>query len=75
MLRRTGQHRNIIGFRGYFEREEKHYIVMEAATGGELFKQVEEKGVVAEEMCRVYFTQLLAGVQHLHVSKDDSLWQ
>ena len=40
MFRRLGEHPNIIQLKGYFETEEKHYIVMEAVTGGELFKQV-----------------------------------
>ena len=33
-------HPHIVGFRGYFERADKHYVVMEACMGGELFDKV-----------------------------------
>ena len=65
-LRRLGRHPNIIGLLGYFELDTKHYIVLEAATGGELFKQVEKRGALPEADARKYFTQLVAGVVHLH---------
>jgi len=66
ILRRLGQHPNIIELKGYFEQTDKHYIVMEAVTGGELFKQVETRGVLPESTAHLYFSQLAAGVLHMH---------
>ena len=65
-LRRLGKHDNIIDLLGYFEVGEKHYIVLEAVTGGELFKQVEKRGCLPEDDARRYFAQLVSGVGHIH---------
>jgi serine/threonine protein kinase len=59
-------HPHIVGFKGYFERAEKHYIVMEACTGGELFERVTGSEVLSEEEGRGLFLQLVAGLQHAH---------
>ena len=68
ILRRLGVHPNIISLRGYYEFAEtgKHYIVMEAVTGGELFKQVETRGVLPEVDSHKYFSQIASGVLHMH---------
>jgi len=59
-------HRNIIGFRGHVEQGDMHYIVMEVAMMGTLLEQLRAKKIFAEDACRNYFKQLLAGVRHLH---------
>ena len=58
-------HPHIVGIRGYFERDDKHYIVMEACLGGELFGKV-AKGGLSEEAGGALFAQLVAGLQHIH---------
>ena len=52
-------HPHIVGFKGYFERAEKHYIVMEACTGGELFERVTGSQALSEEEGRGLFLQLV----------------
>ena len=59
-------HPHIVGFRGYFERVDKHYVVMEACMGGELFDKVTGGEVLSEDDGRVLFAQLVAGLQHCH---------
>ena len=59
-------HPHIVGFRGYFERADKHYVVMEACMGGELFDKVTGGEVLSEEAGGALFAQLVAGLQHTH---------
>ena len=59
-------HPHIVGFRGYFERAGKHYVVMEACLGGELFDQVAGGEGLSEEAGGALFAQLVAGLQHMH---------
>jgi len=67
-LKRLGRHPNIIALYGYYELHEKHYIVMESVTGGELFKQVELHGCLSEANAHKYFVQLISGVSHMHAN-------
>jgi len=68
ILRRLtdGASPHVIAFKGYFERGEKHYIVMEACTGGELFDKVAGGDLPSEDAGRGLFAQLVAGVRHAH---------
>jgi len=67
ILRRVGgSHPNVIGYRGYYTRGDDHFIVLEAATGGELFEKVIDSGSLGEAYSRHLFVQMLAGVQHMH---------
>ena len=59
-------HPHIVGFRGYFERADTHYVVMEACMGGELFDKVTGGEVLCEEDGGALFAQLVAGLQHAH---------
>ena len=61
-------HPHIVGFRGYFERADKHYVVMEACMGGELFDKVTggEAANMTEAAGGALFAQLVAGLQHAH---------
>jgi serine/threonine protein kinase len=42
------------------------YIVLELATGGELFDYVAIGGRYSEEVCRFYFRQLIDGLYYVH---------
>jgi serine/threonine protein kinase len=42
------------------------YIVLELATGGELFDYVATTGRFSEEISRFYFSQLIDGIEYLH---------
>lgn len=50
-------------------KEEKKYIVMELATGGDLFEFVRSKGVLSNDEAAMAFSQLLCAVKYLHSVK------
>lgn len=56
---------------GVVERSNGHkehviYIVLELATGGELFDYVATTGKFSEEIARLYFHQLIEGLNYVH---------
>mmetsp|Transcript_17469 Transcript_17469/g.52760 ORF Transcript_17469/g.52760 Transcript_17469/m.52760 type:complete len:388 (+) Transcript_17469:269-1432(+) len=69
-------HHNVISIRAHGfgspgnGNEHLYYIFMECADGGELFEQVvkHKSNVMAEEVVRGYFSQLVEGVRYLHES-------
>jgi serine/threonine protein kinase len=42
------------------------YIILELATGGELFDFIFHTGALTERQARYYFRQLIAGLEHIH---------
>ena len=42
------------------------YIVLELATGGELFEYISTTGPFDERYCRFYFRQLIYGLEYIH---------
>lgn len=42
------------------------YLILELATGGELFSKVVDAGYLSERRARFYFRQLLQGVAYCH---------
>lgn len=65
MLRRI-QHPNIVRFVDWFESRDKYYIVMELATGGELFDRICEQGKFTEKDASQTIKQVLEAVDYLH---------
>lgn len=59
-------HPNICGFLEHHYRHGKHFIVMEACSGGELFQQVESVGQLGEERARRLGRGVVAGVTFMH---------
>jgi len=45
----------------------RNIIVFEAALGGELFEFI-ARGAIPENMARMYFKQLIAGIQYMHTN-------
>eukprot|EP01118_Nematostelium_gracile_P013043 TRINITY_DN4871_c0_g1_i1.p1 TRINITY_DN4871_c0_g1~~TRINITY_DN4871_c0_g1_i1.p1 ORF type:complete len:513 (-),score=103.21 TRINITY_DN4871_c0_g1_i1:1072-2610(-) len=60
------QHKNIISIVEICSSEKYLYIVLELATGGELFERIVSKGSHSEEETRFIFKQILEGVDYLH---------
>lgn len=66
-------HRNLINLMEYKESGEYHktngssfnvmYVVLELATGGELFEYVANTGRFSESVARTYFHQLIEGIK------------
>lgn len=59
-------HENIIGFKEWYESENKFYIVTEQATGGELFDRIIKKGKFTENDAIKVIYQVLKAVSYLH---------
>ncbi|KAG0656326.1 Calmodulin-dependent protein kinase cmk2 [Maudiozyma exigua] len=59
-------HPNIVKFKGWFETDEKFFIVTQLATGGELFDRILKKGKFTEEDAVIILVQLLKAVQYIH---------
>ncbi|KAI8833121.1 kinase-like domain-containing protein [Chytriomyces cf. hyalinus JEL632] len=60
------RHRNLIGLVDFFETDEHLILVMDLATGGELFTQIEERGSFTEKDAAEIMRQLLEAVDYLH---------
>ncbi|XP_048385229.1 serine/threonine-protein kinase H1-like [Stegostoma tigrinum] len=65
VLRRVS-HRNIIQLIEVFETQDRIYMVMELATGGELFDRVIAKGSFTERDATRVLQMVLDGVRYLH---------
>ncbi|KAI9340896.1 kinase-like domain-containing protein [Obelidium mucronatum] len=59
-------HKNLIGLSDFFETDSKVYLVMQLATGGELFEQIEQRGTFSEKDAAHIIRQLLSGMEYLH---------
>ncbi|KAJ3391187.1 hypothetical protein HDU84_006401 [Entophlyctis sp. JEL0112] len=60
------QHPNLIGLEDYFETPLKVYLVMQLATGGELFDLIEQRGFFSEKDAASIIFQILSGIEYLH---------
>lgn len=65
VLRRVN-HPNVIKLIEVFESNNKVYMVMELATGGNLLDRLEMRGCLAEEDARRVMQMVLSGVNYLH---------
>ncbi|SCU90601.1 LAME_0E09252g1_1 [Lachancea meyersii CBS 8951] len=59
-------HPNIVKFKDWFESKDKFYIVIQLATGGELFDRILEKGKFTEGDAVKIVYQILKAVKYLH---------
>ncbi|CAH2324905.1 serine threonine- kinase H1 [Pelobates cultripes] len=66
VLRRV-RHTNIIQLIEVFETQERVYMVMELATGGELFDRIIAKGSFTERDATRVLQMVLEGVKYLHI--------
>ncbi|XP_048402575.1 serine/threonine-protein kinase H1 homolog isoform X3 [Stegostoma tigrinum] len=66
VLRRV-RHANVIQLIEVFETQERVYMVMELATGGELFDRIIAKGSFTERDATRVLQMVLEGVKYLHI--------
>lgn len=59
-------HPCLIKTEAFFQTEESYYIVLELMRGGELLERIKSKGQLPEDITKLYFYQMLKGVQYLH---------
>lgn len=62
------RHRNVIGLKGYYLVDGRHYLVTEYAQGGDLFDFLEGKERVPEAEVRMLGVQLVEALQYIHES-------
>ncbi len=65
---RSLKHKHIVRMHEVLSSESKLYIVMDYVRGGELFHHLEKNGRVDEAKARLYFQQLVDGVDFCHRS-------
>ncbi|CAN6924970.1 hypothetical protein YC2023_011768 [Brassica napus] len=65
-MRRLRDHRNILKIHEVMATKSKIYIVMELASGGELFSKLLRRGRLPESTARRYFQQLASALQFSH---------
>ncbi|KAK8338467.1 hypothetical protein V6Z12_A09G253000 [Gossypium hirsutum] len=65
-MRRLQHHPNILKIHEVMATKTKIYLVMELATGGELFGKLLNRGRLSEGTARRYFTQLVSALHFCH---------
>lgn len=66
LILQTLDHPNIVKFKDWVESKDKFYIMMQLATGGELFDRICSKGKFTEEDASNVIFQVLGAVEYLH---------
>lgn len=66
LIHKTLNHENIIKYYSSFQQLDKFYILLEYASGGELFDRIEPDLGMEVELAHKYFCQLINGVEYLH---------
>jgi serine/threonine-protein kinase SRK2 len=66
LIHRTMRHPNIVKFKGVSLSQADLVILMEYASGGELFQHIQKKGKIPESEARYFFQQLICGVAYCH---------
>ncbi|KAL1456785.1 hypothetical protein WDU94_001486 [Cyamophila willieti] len=59
-------HPNIIRLYEVLETFGKIFLVVEYASGGELYNKITTEGKISEDGAKIYFLQILSAVKHLH---------
>ena len=59
-------HVNVIKLYDHYQTNEQLWLVLEKATGGDLFDQILNNGAFSEDRARRIFKQLVSGVKYLH---------
>jgi serine/threonine protein kinase len=59
-------HPHIVGVTDVYEGKDHYFIVMENASGGELFDYIVKNGMVKEPEARHFFRQILSAVDYCH---------
>lgn len=59
-------HPNVVAVKDVFATQTKIFIVLEFVDGGELFDLIAAEGKLNEDRARVYFQQVVLGLEHCH---------
>jgi serine/threonine-protein kinase Chk1 len=66
LIHKTLNHENVVKFYSSFQQLDKFYIILEYASGGELFDRIEPDFGMDVELAHRYFSDLINGVEYLH---------
>jgi len=66
VLRAVGRHRNIVGMVDSFEMKNVYGLVLELATGGEVFDRLCDRGTYTERDAAALVRQVTSALQHIH---------
>lgn len=61
------RHKNILRMYGYFWDENRIYIILEFAPGGELYKQLTDRGRFSEMLTAKYIHDLAIALNYCHI--------
>jgi len=67
VMRKIPQHPNIISLLDCVETQSRVYLVLELASGGDLFDYCAHRGPLPEDEAHSFFSQLLRGVSWMHM--------
>eukprot|EP00892_Ulva_mutabilis_P010677 jgi/Ulvmu1/7982/UM004_0217.1 len=62
-------HQNILRLFGYFYDENRIYLILEYAPGGEVYKSLKKVGIFPEHTAANYISQLALALVHVHKKK------
>jgi p70 ribosomal S6 kinase len=60
------RHPFLVSLHYAFQTEEKLYLVMDFANGGQLFEHLKKEAVFLEDHARIYMAELVLAIEHLH---------
>lgn len=66
LIHKTLNHENVVKYFSSFQQLDKFYIILEYASGGELFDRIEPDYGMNNDLAHKYFCQLVSGVEYLH---------
>ena len=66
ILKKVGEHRNIVALRDVFETQDEWFLVMELVTGGELFERLVRQGPYSEKEASRLMRQMAEAISYLH---------
>lgn len=66
LIHKSLNHENVIKFVNSIHLQDKFYIIMEYASGGELFDRIEPDVGMNSDIAHKYFHQLVNGVEYIH---------
>jgi len=66
VLRAVGRHRNVVGMVESFEMKDVYGLVLELATGGEVFDRLCDRGTYTERDAAALVRQVTSALQHIH---------
>lgn len=66
LIHKALNHENIIKYYSSFQQLDKYFIMLEYASGGELFDRIEPDFGMNIDLAHKYFCQLINGVEYLH---------